>query len=115
MPHILIVDDHLMYRKALRGAGIPHSQSPMYLRLTTWKARASGLIPMAASDLSPYRSEHDRYTVRNASWAARMLSENAFRRHDVPLATKADIIRSLDAGLYGFDIQVAIDSEILGD
>ena len=113
MPRILIVDDHLMYRKALRGALESHITKAHVLEAdsleSAWKRlEPDGCIDLSLIDLSTagvsfetLRGLHECYP--KTRFAAMMA-----------LATRPDIIRSLDAGLYGFVSKSQSDSEILG-
>jgi DNA-binding NarL/FixJ family response regulator len=113
MPRILIVDDHFMYRKALRGALESHIAKTQVLEAdnleSAWKRLdPDGCIDLGLVDLSTVgvsfealRGLHECYP--KTRFAAMMA-----------LAMRADIMRSLDAGLYGFVSKSQSDSEILG-
>ncbi|NOJ39149.1 LuxR C-terminal-related transcriptional regulator [Bradyrhizobium australiense] len=107
------MDDHLMYRKALRSALESHIAKTHVLEAdnleTAWKRLdPDGCIDLSLIDLSTagvsfetLRGLHECYP--KTRFAAMMAS-----------ATRADIMRSLDAGLYGFVSKSQSDSEILG-
>ena len=113
MPRILIVDDHHLYRKALRSAleslvaetQVLEADSLESARkrldpdgciyLTLIELRAPGVVSMEA-----LRWLHECYPkTRFAAMTA--------------LGTRADIVCSLDAGLHGFIPKSQSDNEIL--
>lgn len=113
MPRILIVDDHLMYRKALRSALESNIAKAHVLEADNLDSACKRLDPDGCIDLSlldlstagisfeTLRGLHECYPkTRLAAMMA--------------LATRADIMRSLDAGLYGFVSKSESDGEILG-
>jgi DNA-binding NarL/FixJ family response regulator len=113
MPRILLVDDHLLYRKALRGALeslIPKTQvlEADNLEVAREQLDPDGHLDLVLVDLAtPYvssleilRSVHECYPkTRFAATAA--------------LATRVDIVRCLEAGLYGLISKSQPDDEIL--
>jgi DNA-binding NarL/FixJ family response regulator len=112
MSRILIVDDHLMYRKALRGALETHIGKAQVVEADNLESMCKRLDPDGCIDLSlidlstpgisfeTLRELHECYP--KTRFAAMMA-----------LATRADIIRSLDAGLHGFVSKSQSDIEIL--
>jgi DNA-binding NarL/FixJ family response regulator len=114
MPRILIVDDHSLYRKALRGAleaVIAKSQVLEANNLETAREQfePDGNLDLVLVDLTTpglaslgtLRSVHECYPkTRFAAMAA--------------LGTRTDIVRSLEAGLYGFISKSQSDNEIIG-
>lgn len=113
MPRILIVDDHLMYRKALRSAIESHIAKAHVLeaddlddackRLDPDGCIDLSLIDLSSSDIS-FETLHGLHECYPKTRLAAMMA----------LATRADIMRSLDAGLYGFVSKSQSDGEILG-
>ena len=112
MPRILLVDDHLMYRKALRSAlesdiAKTHVLEADNLDSACKRLDPDGCIDLGLLDLGTagisfemLRGLHECYPkTRLAAMTA--------------LATRADIMRCLDAGLYGFISKSESDSEIL--
>jgi DNA-binding NarL/FixJ family response regulator len=113
MPRILIVDDHLMYRKALRGALEAHVAKTHVLDADSLESACKrlepdGCIDLCLIDLSTagmsFETLHGLHECYPKTRFAAMMA----------LATRADIMRSLDAGLYGFISKSQSDSEILG-
>ncbi|NOJ47554.1 LuxR C-terminal-related transcriptional regulator [Bradyrhizobium archetypum] len=113
MPRILIVDDHLMYRKALRGALESHIAKAHVLEADSLESACKRLDPDGCIDLSlldlstagvSFEALHGLHECYPKTRLAAMMA----------LATRADIMRSLDAGLYGFVSKSQSDSEILG-
>jgi DNA-binding NarL/FixJ family response regulator len=114
MPRILIVDDHSLYRKALRGALetlIAKSQVFEANNLETAQEQfePDGSLDLVLVDLTTpglasleaLRSVHECYPkTRFAAMAA--------------LGTRTDIVRSLEAGLFGFISKSQSDNEIIG-
>jgi DNA-binding NarL/FixJ family response regulator len=113
MPRILIVDDHLMYRRALRGALESHIAKTHVLEADNLESACKRLEPDGCIDLSlidlstagiSFETLHGLHECYPKTRFAAMMA----------LATRADIMRSLDAGLYGFVSKSQSDGEILG-
>lgn len=113
MPRILLVDDHLLYRKALRGALETFISKAEVLEAGNLEVARERFDPDGHLDLvlvdvatpivatvEVLRSVHECYPkTRFAAMVA--------------LATRADIMRCLDAGLYGLISKSQLDNEIL--
>jgi DNA-binding NarL/FixJ family response regulator len=113
MPRILLVDDHLLYRKALRGALETSISKTEVLEAGNLEAAREQFDPDGHLDLvlvdlptpivatvEVLRSVHERYPkTRFAAMVA--------------LATRTDIMRCLEAGLYGLISKAQLDNEIL--
>jgi DNA-binding NarL/FixJ family response regulator len=113
MPRILIVDDHLMYRKALRDALESHIAKTYVVEADSLESACKRLDPDGCFDLSlidlstagvSFQALHGLHECYPKTRFAAMMA----------LAMRADIMRSLDAGLYGFVSKSQSDSEILG-
>jgi DNA-binding NarL/FixJ family response regulator len=110
MPRILLVDDHRLYRKALRGALETLIKTQVFEADNLEAAREQfdpdGNLDLVLVDLTPpasleiLRSVHECYPkTRFAAIAA--------------LVTRTDIVRGVEAGLYGFLSKSQSDNEIL--
>jgi len=113
MPRILLVDDHLLYRTALRGALETFISKTEVLEAGNLEAAREQFDPDGHLDLvlvdlptpivatvEVLRSVHECYPkTRFAAMAA--------------LPTRTDIMRCLDAGLYGLISKAQLDNEIL--
>jgi DNA-binding NarL/FixJ family response regulator len=113
MPHILIVDDHLMYRKALRGAVESHIAKAQVLEADNLESACKRLDPDGCIDLSLIDLSTTGISFETLHGLHECYPKTRFAAMTA-LATKADIIRSLDAGLYGLISKSQLDSEILG-
>ena len=114
MPRILIADDHILYRRALRSAIECFVAKTEVFEADTLEHTLKQLDPDGSSDLAlidlstpgvasfeTLRSLHECYPkTRLAAMAA--------------FGTRTDIVRSLDAGLYGFISKSQSDNEIVG-
>jgi DNA-binding NarL/FixJ family response regulator len=113
MPRILLVDDHLLYRKALRDALETLVANTQVLEADNLEAARKhfdpdGYLDLVLVDITPpsvasleiLRSVHECYPkTRFAAMAA--------------VATRADIVRCVEAGLYGFIAKSQLDDQIL--
>jgi DNA-binding NarL/FixJ family response regulator len=113
MPRILLVDDHLLYRKALRGALEILIAKTQVLEADNLEAAREQFDPdghldlvlvdlttTGVASLEILRSVHECYPkTRFAAMAA--------------LVTRVDIVRCLEAGLYGLISKSQPDNEIL--
>ena len=82
MPHILIVDDHLMYRKALRGALESHIAKARVFEADNLESACKRLDPDGCIDLSLIDLSTTGISFETLHGLHEMLSENTFRRHD---------------------------------
>src|SRR3954470_20594489 len=113
MPRILIVDDHLMYRKALRGALESHIAKAYVLEADSLESARKRLEPDGCVDLSLI----DLSTAGASFETLRGLHECYPKTRFAAMtasATRSDIIRGIDVGLYGFVSKSQSDGEILG-
>jgi DNA-binding NarL/FixJ family response regulator len=113
MSRIVLVDNHLLYRKALRGALKTLIAKTEIFEADNLEAARKwfdpdGNLDLVLVDLTPpsvasleiLRSVHECYPkTRFAAMAA--------------LVTRTDIVRGLEAGLYGFLSKSQSDNEIL--
>jgi DNA-binding NarL/FixJ family response regulator len=113
MPRILIVDDHLMYRKALRGAMESHIAKAHVLEADNLESACKRLDPDGCIDLSLIDLSTTGISFEALHGLHECYPKTRFAAM-VALATRADIMRSLDAGLYGLVSKSQSDSEILG-
>jgi len=113
MPRVLIADGHSLYRKGLRGALESLLKETLVIETDTLAAArerldSDGHLDLLLADLDTpgasleqLRAVHESHpTTRIAAMAS--------------LATRADILHSLEAGLYGFISKSQPDNEILG-
>ena len=113
MPHILIVDDHLMYRKALRGALESHIAKAHVHEADNLESACKRLDPDGSIDLSLIDLSTTGISFETLHGLHECYPKTRFAVMTA-LATRADIMRSLDAGLYGFVSKSQSDIEILG-
>ena len=113
MPRILIVDDHLMYRKALRGALESHIVSAHVVEANNLESACKRLDPDGCIDLSLIDLSPSGISFETLQELQERYPKTRFAAM-MALATRADIMRSLDAGLYGFVSKSQSDMEILG-
>ncbi len=113
MPRIVIADGHRLYRTGLRNAieaTIPETETLETDDLESARKllEPDGNINLLIVDIdTPGASLETLRTMRQAYPNTRLAAIAA-------LATRADILRSLEAGLYGFISKSQPDNEILG-
>jgi DNA-binding NarL/FixJ family response regulator len=112
MPRILIVDDHLMYRKALRSALESHIAKAHVVEADNLESACRRLDPDGCIDLSLIDLSTAGMSFETLHGLHECYPKTRFAAMTA-LATRADIIHSLDAGLHGFVSKSQSDSEIL--
>ena len=114
MPRILIVDDHHIYRKALRSALESLVAQTHVLEADSLESARKRLEPDGCINLTLIElSTPGIVSVDTLRWLHECYPKTRFAAMTA-LGTRADIVCSLDAGLHGFISKSQPDNEILG-
>ena len=112
MPRVLIVDCHSLYRKGLRGALESLSTGNQVIEADSLERGGEQLDPDGSIDLLLADIDSPGVSLERL----RGIQQNHPKMHAVAmaaLATRADILHALEAGLYGFIAKSQPDHEIL--
>jgi DNA-binding NarL/FixJ family response regulator len=114
MPRILIVDDHQIYRKALRSALESLVAQTQVLEADSLDSAWKRLDPDGCINLTLIEmSTPGVASIETLRWLHECYPKTRFAAM-MALGTRADIVCSLDAGLHGFISKSQSDNEILG-